>query len=223
MGDMTIRGIEEVRDIFKNAFKGTTTVGIVCDGGVVLASERRATVGYFIASKAAKKIYQIDDSVGMTTAGIVGDAQTLVRIVSVEARLYKMRRGEPMTIRAITTLLANILNAQRMFPFYTQLLVGGVDRTGPHIFSLDPLGGAIEEREAAVTGSGSPIAYGIIEDRYYKGISLDEGVELAVRALHGAMKRDVASGDDIEAVVIAKDMYKELSREEIDKIRNSIS
>ncbi|MHC1636188.1 MAG: Ntn hydrolase family protein, partial [Candidatus Methanospirareceae archaeon] len=136
--------------------KGTTTVGLICEGGVVLASEKRATMGYFVASKAAKKIYQVDGTVGITTAGIVGDAQTLVRIMSVEAKLYRIRRQEPMTVRAIATLLSNILSGQRFFPYYVQLLVGGVDREGPHIFSIDPFGGYREEKDIAATGSGSP-------------------------------------------------------------------
>ena len=144
--------------------KGTTTVGIVCKDGVVLASEKRATMGTFIATHEAKKIYQIDDFVGMTTAGAVGDAQQLVRIISAEARLYKVRRGEPMSVKAIATLLSNILSASKYFPFLVQLLVGGVDTKGPSIYSLDLLGGQIEERKVVATGSGSPIAYGVLED-----------------------------------------------------------
>jgi len=101
----------EIMDQLK---KGTTTVGLICKDSVVLASEKRATMGSFIASKAARKIYQVDDRMGLTTAGIVGDAQTLVRLISVEARLYKTRRQEPMTVKAMTTLLSNVLNGQRM-------------------------------------------------------------------------------------------------------------
>ncbi|MBC7084963.1 MAG: archaeal proteasome endopeptidase complex subunit beta [Methanomethylovorans sp.] len=195
--------------------KGTTTVGIVCDKGVVLATERRATMGNFIASQTAKKIYQIDDLVGMTTAGSVGDAQQIVRIMSVESHLYKMRRKEPMTIKGITTLLSNILSGQRYYPLMVQLLVGGVDKNGPAIFSLDALGGAIEETKAVSTGSGSPIAYGVLEDRFTEGISIDEGVELAIRALHNAMKRDSASGNGIDVVVITADKFNRLGEKEI--------
>jgi proteasome beta subunit len=87
-----------------NELKGTTTIGLVCSGGVVLATESRATMGHFIASKDAKKIYQIDDLVGMTTAGSVGDAQRLVKTMQVESKLYKMRRHDNMTIKGITSL-----------------------------------------------------------------------------------------------------------------------
>jgi proteasome beta subunit len=203
--------------------KGTTTVGIVCDKGVVLATERRATMGHFIASKTAKKIYQIDDLVGMTTAGSVGDAQQIVRIMSVESHLYKMRRKEPMTIKGITTLLSNILSGQRYYPLMVQLLVGGVDKNGPAIFSLDALGGTIEETKAVSTGSGSPMAYGVLEDRFMDGMSIEEGVELAIRALHNAMKRDSASGNGIDVVVITAEKFNRLGEEEVQQYRDKLN
>ena len=210
----------EIMDQLK---KGTTTVGLICRDSVVLASEKRATMGSFIASKAARKIYQVDDRMGLTTAGIVGDAQTLVRLISVEARLYKIRRQEPMTVKAMTTLLSNVLSGQRFFPYLVQLLVGGIDRNGAHIFSIDPFGGNTDEREIAATGSGSPIAYGVLEDRYSKDISVEEGIALAIQALHSAMKRDSASGEEMEVMVITKEKYEEIGEEKIKKIRESFS
>ncbi len=203
--------------------KGTTTVGLICDGGVVLASEKRATMGSFIASKAAKKIYQVDDYLGVTTAGIVGDAQTLIRMTSVEMKLYKIRRGEPMTVKGMATLLSNVLNGQRFYPYIVQLLLGGMDRNGAHIFSIDPFGGNTEEKEVASTGSGSPIAYGVLEDRYTKDISLEDGTELAIKALYSAIRRDSASGGEMEVVVITKDKYETLSEERIKEIMNSLN
>ena len=210
----------ELQDMIK---KGTTTVGLICAGGVVLASEKRATMGSFIASKAAKKIYLVDDRIGMTTAGIVGDAQTLVRAMSVEARLYKIRRQESLSVKALTTLLSNVLSGNRMFPFIVQLLVGGIDRNGAHIFSIDPYGGNTDEKEIAATGSGSPIAYGVLEDQYSKDMTIDEGVALAIHALHAAMRRDSASGEGMEVMVITKEKQEEISGEKIDEIRSSFN
>ena len=198
-------------------FKGTTTVGVLCDGGVVLASESRATMGSFIASSTARKIYQVDDLIGLTTAGSVGDAQSLVRMVQVEARLYRMQRGEGMTVKAITSMLANILSSRRYYPFMVQLIMGGMDRYGPRIYSLDALGGQIEERKVVSTGSGSPIAYGVLESQYTPGISLEDGTVLAARAIHNAMKRDSASGDKIELVRIT-DKYEEVGEPEFSEI-----
>jgi proteasome beta subunit len=201
-------------------YKGTTTVGIVCRDGVVLATEQRATMGNFIASKTAKKVYQIDDQVAMTIAGSVGDAQQIVRVMSVESKLYKMRRKESMTIKGLTTLLSNMLSGQRYYPLMVQLLVGGYDKNGPSIYSLDALGGSIEETKAVSTGSGSPFAYGVLEDRYREDMSTEDGIELAVRALHNAMKRDSASGENIDVVVITEDKYTRLDMEEVKKMRD---
>jgi proteasome beta subunit len=207
----------------KMEYKGTTTIGLVCDKGVVLATERRATMGHFIASKDAKKVYQIDDLVAMTTAGSVGDAQRLVKWMQVESKLYKMRREEPMTVKGIVSLLANILSGNRYFPYFVQLLVGGVDKNGPGIYSLDAVGGIIEEKKAVATGSGSPMAYGVLEDRYTEKMPIDEGVELAIRALHNAMKRDSASGDGINVVKITAEGYIEVEDAEIKKLRDTFT
>jgi proteasome beta subunit len=195
--------------------KGTTTVGLVFDGGVVLATEMRATMGYLIASKKAKKVYQIADRIGMTIAGGVGDAQQMARLMTVECSLYNIRRGRPMTVAAASTLLSNILNNNRYYPYYVQLLVGGVDESGPGIYSVDAMGGATREEEIVATGSGSPMAYGVLEDRFRKGLPRDEAVALAVRAVRSAMKRDSGSGEGIHVVVITKDEYLEIPDEEI--------
>ncbi|MBU3967646.1 MAG: archaeal proteasome endopeptidase complex subunit beta [Euryarchaeota archaeon] len=204
-------------------YKGTTTIGLVCDTGVVLATERRATMGHFIASKDAKKVYQIDDLIAMTTAGSVGDAQRLVKWMQVESRLYKMRREEPMTVKGIVSLLANILSGNRYYPYYVQLLVGGFDKNGPSVYSLDAIGGIIEEKKAVSTGSGSPMAYGVLEDRYIEKMPIDDGVELAVRALHNAMKRDSASGDGIEVIKITADGYTKVDDNDIKNMRSAFT
>ncbi len=198
-------------------YKGTTTIGIVCKDGVVLASESRVTMGNFISSKEGKKIYQIDDLVGMTIAGGVGDAQNLVRMITVEAKLYKMRRGKPMTVGATATLLSNILNSNRYYPYFVQLMIGGVDETAASLYSLDAVGGQIEERLATAQGSGSPMAFGVIEDRYHEKMPIKEGVDLAIRALSSAIKRDAASGNEMHVVTITKEGFTEVNHAEIEK------
>jgi proteasome beta subunit len=209
-------------EIMDQVKKGTTTVGLICNDGVVLASEKRATMGSFIASKAAKKIYQLDDRIGITTAGVVGDAQALIRVMRVEGQLYKIRRDEPLTVRAVATLLSNVMSGSRYYPYIVQLLIGGIDRNGAHIFSIDPLGGNTEEKEIAATGSGSPIAYGVLEDRYTADLSVKAGTALAIQAVRSAMKRDSASGEEIEVIVITKDKYTELSEDEVKEIKSSL-
>ncbi len=201
----------------EESMKGTTTIGLVFTGGVILATEKRATMGYMIASKRAKKVYQVANRIGMTTAGGVGDAQQLARILTVECNLYQIRRSRSITVGAASTLLSNYLNQNRYFPYYVQLLVGGVDENGSSVYSVDAMGGATKEEEIVATGSGSPMAYGVLEDRYHKDIGRDEAIELAIRALKAAMKRDAGSGEGIHVVVITKDEYLEMTEDALKK------
>jgi len=201
----------------QESMKGTTTLGIVFAGGVILATEKRATMGSMIASKKAKKVYQVAERIGMTTAGGVGDAQQLARILTVECNLYQIRRSRGITVGAAATLLSNYLNQNRYFPYYVQLLVGGVDDHGPSVYSVDAMGGATREEEIVATGSGSPMAYGVLEDRFRPDMSEDEAIEIAVRSLKSAMKRDSGSGEGIQIVVITRDRYEVLGEEALKK------
>lgn len=205
----------------QEVYKGTTTVGMICTDGIVLASERRATMGHFIASREAKKVYQISDTTGLTIAGTVGDAQQIVRAMTVESKLYEMRRKEPVTIKGLSTMLSNMLNSVRGYG--VQLLIGGVDKNGPALYSIDALGGTIEETRAVSTGSGSPIAYGVLEDNYKEGMTVDEGAQLAIRALHNAMKRDSASGDAISVVKITDGKFIRMEDEDVNEYRKTLN
>jgi proteasome beta subunit len=196
--------------------KGTTTVGIVCKDGVVLGTERRATMGTLIAHKTTQKLFKIDDSIGLTVAGLVGDAQVLARYLMAEVELYKMKRGSPMTVRAASTLLSNILNGSKYYPYWVQLVVGGVDAEGGHVYSIDAAGGSIPDTYVT-TGSGSPYVYGVLEDHFQEGLSASEGVDLVIRGLHASMRRDSASGDGMNIAIITKKDFKELTDDDIQK------
>ena len=199
-------------NIEKLALKGTTTVGVVCTDGVILSSDTRVTMGYFVAHKQGKKIYQIDDHIAMTISGGVADAQYVVEVLKVNAKLYKLNNGRPMPIKAASRLVGNVLFSARG-GLMAQILVGGVDSTGPHVFSLDPFGSLIEENCVA-TGSGSPVAYGVLEDKFKEGSEIKDMLPVVVRAVDSAMKRDIASGDNYDIALITKDGYRALSTEE---------
>jgi len=199
--------------IDKLALKGTTTIGVVCKDGVILSSDTRVTMGYFVAHKKGKKIYQIDDHLAMTISGSVADAQRVVEILKVNARLYKLNNGRPMPVSSASRLIANLFFSARLAPLIAQILVCGVDDTGAHVFSLDPFGSLTEEKCVA-TGSGSPIAYGVLEDKYKEGAKIKDVLAIVVRAVDSAMKRDAASGDSFDVAVITEKGYRELSDDE---------
>ena len=195
--------------------KGTTTVGVVCSDGVILATDTRATMGTYVASKRAKKVYKITDRLAMTVAGGVAVAQRVVEILRANTRLFELENGRPMPVSAAARLVSNLLFSNREvgMPLPLQALVAGFDESGPHIYSLDPFGSVTEEKVVS-TGSGSPIAYGVLEDQYREGKTVEEMLPIVVRAVDSAMKRDVASGDSFDVAVITKGGFRELTAEE---------
>lgn len=192
--------------------KGTTTVGVVCVDGVILGSDSRVTMGFYVAHKQGKKVYQIDEHLAMTIAGSVADAQKTVDILTTNAHLYRISLGRPLPISSAARLLSNLLFSVRG-ALLAQVLVGGVDGTGPHVFSIDPFGSLTEEK-CVSTGSGSPVAYGILEDKYREGVAVKGMLPVIVKAVNAAMKRDSASGDNFNIVVIDNKGYRELGEKE---------
>jgi proteasome beta subunit len=193
--------------------KGTTTIGVVCKDGVILASDTRVTMGYYVAHKHGKKVYQIDDHLAMTIAGSVADAQRAVDILTTNAKLYRIELGRPLPISSAARLLSNLLFSARYVPLLAQVLVGGLDDTGPHIFSIDPFGSLTEETFVS-TGSGSPVAYGILEDKFKEGAHIKDMLPVIVKAVNAAMKRDSASGDSFNVAVIDAKGYRDLTDKE---------
>ncbi len=196
-------------------YQGTTTVGAVCSDGVILGTDTRATMGNYVASKTAKKVYKITDSLAMTIAGGVAVAQRIVDILKINARLFEFEKGRPMPVSAAARLVSNILFSNRSvgMPLPLQALIGGFDETGPHVFNLDPFGSLTEEKVVS-TGSGSPFAYGVLEDKFKEDSSVEEMLPIVVSAVDSAMKRDVASGDSFDVAVISKEGFRELSPDE---------
>jgi proteasome beta subunit len=195
------------------ALKGTTTVGVVCRDGVILASDTRVTMGFFVAHHKGKKVYKIDDHMAMTISGVVSDAQKAVDVLKANAQLYRLNTSRPMPISSAARLVANMLFSSRYAPLIAQVLIGGLDETGPHVFSVDPFGSITEEKMVA-TGSGSPVAYGVLEDRYKQDAAVKDMLSIVVKAVESAMRRDAASGDSFDVTVIDKKGYRELNEKE---------
>ena len=203
----------------KNTFEGTTTVGITCSDGVVFASERRASMGNLVAHKVAEKIFKIDNHIAATIAGSVADAQSLMKIISAETALYRLRNGKDISLEAAAAVSSNILHSS---PAYVQTLIGGVDDTGASIYSLDAAGGMIKDTFIS-TGSGSTFAYGVLEDRFHEDITVEEAKELALRAIKAATERDTYSGNGFLVAEVTKDGYKMLEKEEVESIIEKIN
>jgi len=213
--------LRNLKEVLERAYRGTTTVGIAFKDHVVLASDKKATAGIYIAHKNVKKIIKVDEKIAMTIAGLVADAQALADYIRAEAQYYQILNGRPMSLRGMASLLGLILNEYKYFPFIVQLILGGYDYyEGPKIFVIEPYGDVTEESIAA-TGSGSPVAIGIIETEYRPDLSIEESVKLAVKAIASAIARDVFTGGiGVDAVAVGKDFYQEytFTVEEIKKL-----
>ncbi|MEM2341661.1 MAG: archaeal proteasome endopeptidase complex subunit beta [Candidatus Bathyarchaeia archaeon] len=192
------------------AIPGATTVGIVCSDGVVLASEKRVSYGNFVLSRVGKKVFKISDHIGAACAGLVSDMQILAREVSVYANLFKLEAGRPISVRSAAKVMSNLLFNNRLIPYITETIIGGVDDEGPSVYVLDVLGSTIPDKYAAV-GSGAEIAIGVLEESYREGMTVEEGKELAVKAIKSAISRDAMSGDGIDLMIITKNGIKEES------------
>jgi len=207
-------------EVNRLVLRGTTTIGVTCKDGVIMASDTRVTMGYYVAHKHGKKVYRIDDHLAMTIAGTVADAQRVVDILIANAQLYKINSGRPIPVSSAARFIANLMFSTRYVPLQTEALIGGVDESGPHIFRLDPFGTLTEEK-CVSTGSGSPVAYGILEDKYKEEQSIAEVLPVVIKAVDAAMKRNVGTGDSFNVSVIDNKGYRELTEKEKKRILSS--
>jgi proteasome beta subunit len=204
------RHFENIVDQIK---KGTTTCALTCNDGVALAADTRASAGFFIADRHVMKIQKVDRHLGMTIAGGVADAQNLVDIMRYNANIYRLTNRELMPIKSAARLCSNVLFNQRYFPYYVQIILAGYDNTvGGQIYNIDLFGSMTSEKFIS-TGSGSPVAYGYLESEFKDNLSVNESYKIAIQAVAAAIRRNAGTGDNINAVIIDKDGYHELSKE----------
>jgi proteasome beta subunit len=199
---------------------GTTTVGLITKEAVVLAADMRASMGHLAYDEEVDKIYKITENVALTIAGSVGDSLTLIRYLKSHAKLFEIERETKITPKAIATFVSNILNANRFYPFFVQFIVGGINKE-PEIYDVDPSGGLLKRKKFAVTGSGTELAISFLDSNYSEGISLEEGIKLAIKAVKASKKRDIYSGGiSVKVMVLDKNGARELKEEEIQKYSN---
>jgi proteasome beta subunit len=209
------RHFEYVSDQIK---KGTTTCALTCTDGVALAADTRASAGFFIADRHVMKIQKVDKHLGMTIAGGVADAQNLVDIMRYNANIYRLTNRELMPIKSAARLCSNVLFNQRFYPYYVQIILAGYDnKAGGQIYNIDLFGSMTSEKFIS-TGSGSPVAYGYLESEFKDNLSVNESYRIAIQAIAAAIRRNAGTGDNINAVIIDKDGYRELSKEKKESV-----
>lgn len=199
---------------------GTTTIGMVCKDGLVLAADKRATSGYLISYKKFDKIMPVTDNIAVTVAGTVSDVQLLTKYLKAELKLKDIRTGRETTVKEAASLLANFVYSNirkfSLIPGISHFIVGGKDSNGFHLYDLSPDGSIVEIDDYISSGSGSVMVFGVLETLYKKGLSIDEGVKLAAKGINAAVQRDIASGNGIDIVTITKDGVKKVLSKEFE-------
>ena len=192
---------------------GATAVGITFQNGVVLASDKRIAYGNFLVSKNIRKTFQITPNVAVACAGLVADMQLLTLQIAALARIRKMELKREVPTNSIAKMISGTMYERRFFPFLTQVIVGGVVDE-PTIYTLDPLGSILPDEYAAV-GTGAEIALGVLDPQFKKGMTEQEAVDLATRAIRSATMRDSFTGDGIDVMIIDSDGIRELAAEAV--------
>jgi len=199
---------------------GTTTIAILCKDGIVVAADKRSTAGNLVANKRQVKIVQIADKMLVAQAGLVSDAQLLSKLIRAEVKLKDIQTGRPASVKEVANLLAGLLYANirrpTMIPGIVAFLLGGADEDGFHVYNLGIDGSVTKKDDFESEGSGSVFALGVLETLWKKGMSTDEGVTLALRAVNAALQRDSATGNGVDVWVITQDGAKEVMMKEID-------
>jgi len=192
---------------------GTTTVGLKASDGIIFCADMRASAGYFIANNNTMKIQKIDDHAAMTMAGGVADAQNITDVLRYHANIHRIQKQEPIPIKSLTRLTSLIFHQNRGYPFIADILVGGYDSAGPGLYNIDMFG-SVEEKKYVTTGSGSPVAYGLLEEEYKEDLTLDEAKVIALRAVKAAITRNIGTGDGINIALIDKNGFRLLTKDQ---------
>lgn len=181
------------------AVHGTTIVAVRCSGGVIMAGDRRATMGNYIAQKDIEKVFPADDLSVVGIAGTAGIGVELVRLFCVELEHYEKIEGFPLSLDGKANRLASLLRTNlglAMQGLAAVPLFAGFDlRTDRgRIFSYDVTGGRYEEHDFYAVGSGSTFARGSLKKLYRRDMDCSDAVQVALEALFDAADDDSATG-----------------------------
>ena len=199
---------------------GTTTLGMVCKDGIVIAADKRATAGNMIVDKRADKVHIISDDMAVTIAGNVSDAQLIIKLIRAELKLKEVRTGKKPSVKEAANLLGGLLYSSirqmSMFPGIAHFLLAGKDSSGVYLYDLFPDGCVTKMRDFVSSGSGSVFAYGVLETNYKPDMSVADGIKLAVKSVNTALQRDSASGNGIDVVVVTEKEIKKVMQKELE-------
>ncbi|MBD3405824.1 MAG: proteasome subunit beta [Candidatus Lokiarchaeota archaeon] len=183
---------------------GATVVGIKCKDGTVVATDSMITWGTMVLSETGIKAFKLKENVVLASAGLTSDYQMLVNLTKARIKLFELDEGRPLSVKAITKMLASTLRNRRASPLYVQTVIVGVDSDGPALYSLD-MGGSLIPDDYTATGTGVRTAYGVLENEYHSDLTVKEAEKIAIKAVKTGIARDVQSGGPIRVMTVTKD------------------
>ena len=200
---------------------GTTIFGIVCKDGIVMAADRQATAGNIVMSKSERKVFTVNDYLVVSGCGIAGDIQRVPKILAAELKLKELRSHLRPSVKEAASLLNNMsytgIRQPSVIPQQAGFLIGGFNEDGSYeLYTIEPAGSIkkVEDYDANF-GSGMPYVLGLLERQWKKGMSMEEGIELAKEALKSSTQRDTGSGYGIDIFTITKEGIKKVVEQEI--------
>ena len=196
---------------------GTTTLGIVCKDGIVIAADKRATAGNMIVDKRAEKVHILSDDIAVTIAGMVSDAQLLIKLSRAELKLKEVRTNKRVSAKEAANLLGGLLYTNiRQIGGVVHFLMAAKDTSGFYLYDLFPDGSVTNIKDFVSSGSGSVFAYGVLETHYKQGMTVAEATKVAIKAVNTALRRDSASGNGIDIVVVTDKEVKRVLEKEVE-------
>ncbi|MCP4760620.1 MAG: proteasome subunit beta [archaeon] len=189
---------------------GACSVAIKCKDAVILGNDNRVIWGYTVTNKSTKKVFSITETTGMTCYGLVGDFQTLVKIMRANAELYELREGVPLSVKAIAKMVANYLYQRKQAPLLVNICIAGIDNEGPQVWPMDIFGGLGPE-DYSCGGTAMSMAVGILESEYKPDMTVEAGLKLIEKTIKAAVTRDAMTGNGMDLLIIKKDGIEEKS------------
>ena len=199
---------EALNNIIKSS---TTTVGIMVKDGVVVGTESQATAGYFVATKTAQKLFQINDYACATISGGVADCQYVINQLRAFSRLKEVEEEKVPEPKYIASVTRNLLFSGRSY-FLAMMIIGGysLKEQKGKLYGVDLLGTLYEEENFISFGSGSPFSLGVLESDWKAGLTKNQGIELIKTAISSSRERDAASGFNIQICTIDKEGFNQV-------------
>jgi proteasome beta subunit len=209
---------------------GTTTVGVICKDGIVLAGYRKVTLGsgdtvVYVATKDDDKVVPVTDNIIVSTAGNASDLQMIVKIIKSELRLKELKSKRKPNVKEAANLFTSIvyqgIRQMSTIISITHFLLAGYDNKGFYLYEIGADGTLSEVEGYQATGSGMIQADPILDAEYKKGMTLEEGIKLVKKCINASRQRDIGSGKGIDVFTVKKgEIKKVLSQEVVSEYRD---